>query len=163
MNSEETRLNVVKALDEIRPFLENDGGNINLIAIENNEIVKVGIPSNFKVEELLEYQKSTVSALGASVKFNKENAIAFATMQQRLGLSTEEATKLTFLASATGKSVTQQNEAIVAQVQAMNVNNKTGIKYQQVMKDISEAGSATALTIGKFPGGMAKAAFNPLA
>jgi Fe-S cluster biogenesis protein NfuA len=41
MNSEETRLNVVKALDEIRPFLENDGGNINLIAIENNEIVKV--------------------------------------------------------------------------------------------------------------------------
>jgi Fe-S cluster biogenesis protein NfuA len=41
MNSEETRLNVVKALDEIRPFLENDGGNINLIAIENNEIVTV--------------------------------------------------------------------------------------------------------------------------
>jgi len=41
MNSEETRLNVVKALDEIRPFLENDGGNISLIAIENNEIVKV--------------------------------------------------------------------------------------------------------------------------
>jgi len=41
MNSEETRLNVVKALDEIRPFLENDGGNINLIGIENNEIVKV--------------------------------------------------------------------------------------------------------------------------
>ena len=41
MNSEETRLNVVKALDEIRPFLENDGGNINLIAIENDEVVKV--------------------------------------------------------------------------------------------------------------------------
>ena len=41
MNSEEIRLNVVKALDEIRPFLENDGGNINLIAIENDEVVKV--------------------------------------------------------------------------------------------------------------------------
>ncbi len=126
----------------------------------NNQFVTNGIASQFKVSELIEYQNSTVSSLGASVKFNKENAIAFATMQQRLGLSTEEATKLTFLASATGKSVTQQNEAIVAQVQAMNVNNKTGIKYQQVMKDISEAGSATALTIGKFPGGMAKAAFN---
>jgi Fe-S cluster biogenesis protein NfuA len=37
MSSEEIRLNVVKALDEIRPFLENDGGNINLIAIENDE------------------------------------------------------------------------------------------------------------------------------
>ena len=41
MNSEEIRQNVVKALDEIRPFLENDGGNINLIAIENDEVVKV--------------------------------------------------------------------------------------------------------------------------
>jgi len=59
----------------------------------------------------------------------------------------------------TGKSIKEQNEAIVSQVQAMNINNKTGIKYQQVMKDISEAGNATALTIGKFPGGVAKAAF----
>ena len=41
MSSEEIRLNVVKALDEIRPYLENDGGNINLIAIENDEVVKV--------------------------------------------------------------------------------------------------------------------------
>ena len=41
MSSEEIRLNVVKALDEISPFLENDGGNINLIAIENDEVVKV--------------------------------------------------------------------------------------------------------------------------
>ena len=41
MSSEEIRLNVVKALYEIRPFLENDGGNINLIAIENDEVVKV--------------------------------------------------------------------------------------------------------------------------
>ena len=41
MNSEEIRLNVQKALDEIRPYLENDGGNINLIAIENDEVVKV--------------------------------------------------------------------------------------------------------------------------
>ena len=41
MSSEEIRLNVQKALDEIRPYLENDGGNINLIAIENDEVVKV--------------------------------------------------------------------------------------------------------------------------
>ena len=40
MNSEEIRLNVVKALDEIRPFLENDGGNINLIAIENDDYLQ---------------------------------------------------------------------------------------------------------------------------
>jgi len=41
MSSNEIRKNVEKALDEIRPFLENDGGNINLIGIENDQVVKV--------------------------------------------------------------------------------------------------------------------------
>jgi len=41
MNSNELRENVEKALDEIRPFLENDGGNINLVEIENDKVVKV--------------------------------------------------------------------------------------------------------------------------
>ena len=41
MNSNELRENVEKALNEIRPFLQNDGGDINLISIENDEVVKV--------------------------------------------------------------------------------------------------------------------------
>ncbi len=41
MTSEEIRLNVEKALKEIRPFLQSDGGDIALIAIENDKIVKV--------------------------------------------------------------------------------------------------------------------------
>ena len=41
MTSEQLKLNVEKALDEIRPFLESDGGNISLISIENDTLVKV--------------------------------------------------------------------------------------------------------------------------
>ncbi len=41
MTSEELKINVEKALDEIRPFLESDGGNISLVSIENDKIVKV--------------------------------------------------------------------------------------------------------------------------
>ncbi|NJN49859.1 MAG: NifU family protein [Polaribacter sp.] len=40
MNTEEIYQNVEKALDEIRPFLKSDGGNIKLLSIED-EIVKV--------------------------------------------------------------------------------------------------------------------------
>ena len=40
MTAEELQINVEKALDEIRPFLESDGGNISLISIDDN-IVKV--------------------------------------------------------------------------------------------------------------------------
>lgn len=41
MTSEEIRLNVEKALDEIRPFLQSDGGNISLISIEDDKLVRV--------------------------------------------------------------------------------------------------------------------------
>lgn len=41
MTSEEIKLNVEKALDEIRPFLESDGGNISLVDIEEDKHVRV--------------------------------------------------------------------------------------------------------------------------
>ena len=41
MSSEELKINVEKALDEIRPFLQSDGGDINLLSIEDEKLVKV--------------------------------------------------------------------------------------------------------------------------
>ena len=41
MSQEELILNVEKALDEIRPFLQSDGGDINLLSIEDGKFVKV--------------------------------------------------------------------------------------------------------------------------
>jgi Fe-S cluster biogenesis protein NfuA len=42
MTTEEVKSNVEKALDEIRPFLQSDGGDISLLSIENNDtLVKV--------------------------------------------------------------------------------------------------------------------------
>ena len=41
MTTEELRLNVEKALDEIRPFLQSDGGDISLLSIEDDKLVKV--------------------------------------------------------------------------------------------------------------------------
>ena len=40
MTAQETLINVEKALEEIRPFLLSDGGNIKLLSIEDT-IVKV--------------------------------------------------------------------------------------------------------------------------
>lgn len=41
MTSDEIKDNVEKALDEIRPFLESDGGNITLVSIDDDKFVKV--------------------------------------------------------------------------------------------------------------------------
>jgi Fe-S cluster biogenesis protein NfuA len=46
MTSEEVRLNVEKALEEIRPFLQSDGGDISLISIDNDTSVKVKLEGN---------------------------------------------------------------------------------------------------------------------
>ena len=40
MTGQELKQNVENALDEIRPFLKNDGGDIELLGIEKDEIVK---------------------------------------------------------------------------------------------------------------------------
>jgi len=41
MTSDEIKFNVEKALDEIRPFLQSDGGDIELVSIDNDTSVKV--------------------------------------------------------------------------------------------------------------------------
>lgn len=46
MTSEELKLKVEQALEEIRPFLQNDGGDITLVAIEDNKLVKVRLEGN---------------------------------------------------------------------------------------------------------------------
>ena len=41
MNTEELTINIERALEEIRPFLKSDGGDITLISIEDDKHVKV--------------------------------------------------------------------------------------------------------------------------
>ncbi|MGB5404634.1 MAG: NifU family protein [Robiginitalea sp.] len=46
MTSEELKLKVEEALEEIRPFLRNDGGDITLVDIEDDRLVKVRLEGN---------------------------------------------------------------------------------------------------------------------
>ena len=46
MTTEEIQINVEKALDEIRPFLQSDGGDISLVSIDNGTSVKVKLEGN---------------------------------------------------------------------------------------------------------------------
>ena len=46
MTSEELKTNVEKALEEIRPFLQSDGGDISLISIDDDKSVKVRLQGN---------------------------------------------------------------------------------------------------------------------
>jgi len=41
MTTEEIKQNIEKALDEIRPFLKSDGGDIMLVSVENDKTAYV--------------------------------------------------------------------------------------------------------------------------
>lgn len=46
MTSKELKQKVEDALEEIRPFLKSDGGDISLVSIENGRLVKVRLQGN---------------------------------------------------------------------------------------------------------------------
>jgi Fe-S cluster biogenesis protein NfuA len=46
MTSDELKITVEKALDEIRPFLQSDGGDISLVSIDNDKLVRVKLEGN---------------------------------------------------------------------------------------------------------------------
>ena len=55
MTTEELTIDVLKALEEIRPFLNHDGGDISLVSIEDDKHVKVrleGACTNCSVNQM---------------------------------------------------------------------------------------------------------------
>ena len=55
MTSKQIKEKVEEALNEIRPFLQSDGGDISLISIEDNKLVKVqleGACTNCSVNQM---------------------------------------------------------------------------------------------------------------
>ena len=46
MNSKNIKVRVQNALEEIRPFLISDGGDITLVSIDNNKVVNVKLHGN---------------------------------------------------------------------------------------------------------------------
>lgn len=125
----------------------------------NNQFIEIGKESGFTIDQLTKFQTSTAEILGITADFNAENAKAFATMTDRLGMSVDQAMNMQLIASGTGKTIQEQNSAIVGQAMAMADASGVAVNYHAVLKDIASASTATALTTSKFSGGITKAAF----
>ncbi len=55
MTEKTLKANIEKALEEIRPFLQNDGGDISLVSIDDSKTVKVrleGACTNCSVNQM---------------------------------------------------------------------------------------------------------------
>jgi hypothetical protein len=116
-------------------------------------------PTLFAIQDLIEAQAAVNKELGSTGTISAESAESMALMVKRLGLSNEQAAKFQTLSATTGKTVKQITEELTGQVLGLNIANDTAVDYKQVMKDVADASAATVITTQKFPGGIAKAAF----
>ena len=126
----------------------------------NNRFVKLA--SNIDGITARQLAASTIemsNSLGIAAEVSNDTARAFTVMTERLGVSSQQAAKLTTFTSATGENLKDFNNSLVGNVSLQNEAAGTAVRYQDVMKDIADAGGAVQLTTSKFPGGIQKAAF----
>ncbi len=62
-----------------------------------------------------------------------------------LGISAEESAKQAEFSTATGENIAKAGNAMRGEVMLSNLRNKTGIKYQAIMKDVANTSNAAKL------------------
>ena len=129
------------------------------VALNNRFVVLGGTVAGIRPKELEESLLNISNYLGITADLTNDTAVAFATLTGKLGLSAEQAANLTTFTSATGRTLEDFNKELVGTVLQQNYANDAAVRYQDVFKDISEAGAATQLTVSKFPGGIKRAAY----
>ena len=109
--------------------------------------------------DFLEATMSLSDELGIVADLSGKAGEEFGVMTHKLGLSVEQASKLTTLSASLGDNSGATSSAITGQVLALNHANKSAIRYQDVLKDVSEMSASQQLSISKQEGGLAKAAY----
>lgn len=110
-------------------------------------------------EDLRKATMDISNFLGISAELSDDTARSIGLMTKRLGLSAEEASKLTSFSAGTNQELGDFTKNLMGTVLVQNAATDSAVRYQDVLKDVSNAGAATQLTVSKFPGGLAKAAY----
>lgn len=97
--------------------------------------------------------------LGVSADILGGEALVSATnLEQRLGMSAEQASKLTVFSRLQGKNTEDILASSYDVVGAFNMQNKTALNVNAVMESVASASTATYLTMGKNVTALTKAA-----
>ena len=111
------------------------------------------------LDELKQSAEGLSIALQSGAPASAETTEQFFTLSSRLGVSAEQAGNLYRLSTLTGETFKSNTDLIVGQVLALNDANDISVKYSDVLKDVGSASETNLLLTQRFPGGIAKAAF----
>lgn len=106
-------------------------------------------------QNTIQFQK----ALGFVGNVGMDMVRTSAILQERMGLSAENAAALYDASRLSGQSLKQFSNELVGTVKIQNILTGQSIDYMDVLSSINETSELTRLSISKFPGGIAAAAF----
>ena len=121
----------------------------------NNAILSTGMRFKESKESVLAFQK----ALGSAAAMSPKLAQAVTVVQSRMGLSAEAAASLFEVSTLTGQSLEDTASNIAGMNEIQNALNGRSFSFLSIMNDVAQASEYTRLSISKFDGGIAKAAF----
>ena len=151
---------IFKANQDITDFQRNLNLSEDQATALDRKFREVGIAvKGITGEDLKNATMAISDELGVTADLSTKSGIAIAAMTKKLGLSAEQAASLAKFSATTGQNIEDVQNNIVGSVMVQNVANNTAIRYQDIMKDISEASAATRMSVQNFPGGIAKAAY----
>ena len=126
----------------------------------NSRLIQVaGNTTGLTVKDLESNLLAVSNYLGISADLSDETLSNIGTLTKYLGVSGEEAAKLVTYTQSLGKDTADFNKELIGSVIAQNAATDSAVRYQDVLKDVANASAATQLTTSRFPGGLAKAAF----
>lgn len=111
------------------------------------------------MKESLESTIAFQQALGTSANIGAKLTQNAAVLQKRMGISAENTAALYDAASLAGMELQEFTENIAGTVALQNGLTGSAFNFLDVIESIGSASESTRLTIGKFQGGIAKAAF----
>ena len=90
---------------------------------------------------------------------NTDLLLAISTATKKLGLTADEAVRLSSFTNTTDMGFQQFQNRIAGTTEALNITNGTAIRFQDIIQDVASASAATQLTTNKFAGGIENAAY----
>ena len=151
----------LKASDNINNLQKNLGvsyasaqGLQLQLALTAGESEKLFITSQKLNESFVELTQQT----GLIADFGGETLITFTTLKNQLGLSAEEAGRLSLISRIQGKQTEEILENTVDTVGALVRQNRVGINVKAVLGDIANASESITISLGNNPELLAEAA-----
>jgi hypothetical protein len=137
-------------------FQRMTGQNMNTMATS-------AAAANTHFTTLADYIK-TAGELTAELGMNANNILSPQDIQEAsemahaMGMTGEEAAKITKISTTNGKSLRENNEAIVDSVNSFNKQNKTAVMSSKIFKDIANVSDEIAILYTGYPEKLASAA-----